>query len=488
MLQFINYTNFKYITILKQILLLVFVPIISVSQNQNNINDSVVYKRLQLVEKTIKLPYSKVVLEQIRQNVYANKTELEKSISLYKNYEPIFEREILKNNLPDELKYLPFAISEMNNRMIGKYGTAGVWGLPISVAVKHGLIVTPFVDERLDIEKSTKVALRYIMELYDIYSDWWKTIIAFSNSPAALNSTIIRLKDKDMTIWDIYDNSKLPFRLIIPNYIYSVYIINYMNTYDLKIKPVIMPDCSFVKIKGEILVSDLIDKINISDTLFYLLNPVYTSSRIPAYSHYPIQIPKSKEDLFKVWEDSLYKWAITANTPFFIPDSLEEIIEDDSSTDIQLFNDSIIIEIDEKNIEKTVEKQNTVVEEKKKPTNNSYNIVYIVKSGDVLSKIAEKHNVDVKQIKEWNNLKSDNIKTGQKLIIQSKKTNSTKSNSPSEIKPKKNEKYKYYTVKKGDTLWSIAQRYDTTDDEIKKINGIGNSIHPGQVLKIKIIK
>ncbi len=431
------------------------------------------------------MPYSKVVLERIRQKVYPNKEELNKSLSLYKNSEPIFERELVKQNLPQELKYLPYAISEMDNRMTGKYGTAGVWGLTISVAVKYGLIVTPLVDERFDIEKSTIVALKYIKDLYDIYSDWWKTIIAFTNSPSGLNSTIIRLKDPNLTIWDIYEKSRLPFSQIIPNYTYSTYIINYMETYDVKIKPTTLPDCSKIQLKNDILLSDLLDKINISDTLFYILNPVFTSSQIPANYQNSLLIPKPKESLFYKWEDSLYVWAIQQKTTFFIPDSLEEI-EDDSLFINPSFTDSVSTEVEEIIIEKIVEKPKIKETNKPKTTNQATKIIYTVKSGDMLGKIANKHNVSLDQIKEWNNLKSDKIHPGQKLVIKSKNTSSSIKDKATEKKSKSN-KYVYYTVKKGDTLWGIASKYeDVTDDEIKKLNNIGNSIHPGQVLKIKI--
>ena len=99
---------------------------------------------------------------------------------------------------------------------------------------------------------------------------------------------------------------------------------------------------------------------------------------------------------------------------------------------------------------------------------------YKVKSGDTLYSIAKKYNISVNELKELNNLKNNNITVGQVLKI--------KSNIPSEEVTEKN----YYIVKSGDTLYSIAKKYNTTVDEIKKLNNLkSNNLSIGMELKIK---
>ena len=99
---------------------------------------------------------------------------------------------------------------------------------------------------------------------------------------------------------------------------------------------------------------------------------------------------------------------------------------------------------------------------------------YKVKSGDTLYSIAKKYNISVDELKELNNLKNNNITVGQVLKI--------KSNIPSEEVTGKN----YYIVKSGDTLYSIAKKYNTTVDEIKKLNNLkSDNLSIGMELKIK---
>lgn len=92
---------------------------------------------------------------------------------------------------------------------------------------------------------------------------------------------------------------------------------------------------------------------------------------------------------------------------------------------------------------------------------------YTVKKGDTLYKIASLYNVTVDDIKKTNNLTSNTLSIGQKLIIPS--------SSPT-IK---------YTVKKGDTLYQIAHNYKTTVDKIKALNKLSsNTLSIGQELLI----
>ena len=96
------------------------------------------------------------------------------------------------------------------------------------------------------------------------------------------------------------------------------------------------------------------------------------------------------------------------------------------------------------------------------------NNIYTVKKGDTLYDIAEKFNVTINEIKEKNNLTSNILKIGQVLEIPSASTG--------EIN---------YVVQKGDNLNSIANKYDVTVSDIKKLNNLStNTIQIGQVLKI----
>ena len=94
--------------------------------------------------------------------------------------------------------------------------------------------------------------------------------------------------------------------------------------------------------------------------------------------------------------------------------------------------------------------------------------IYIVKKGDTLYSIAMANNTTVDELKKANNLTSNILSTGQLLKI------------PSALLPEST-----YIVKKGDSLYSIANKYNTTVDELKRINNLtSNILSIGQVLKL----
>jgi len=98
--------------------------------------------------------------------------------------------------------------------------------------------------------------------------------------------------------------------------------------------------------------------------------------------------------------------------------------------------------------------------------------IYTVKKGDSLWKIANKYNTTVEKLKSANNLKSNTLSVGQKLVIPSISVSPEVSDT--------------YIVQKGDSLWSIANKFNMTVSELKNLNNLTNNLLSiGQVLKIK---
>jgi membrane-bound lytic murein transglycosylase D len=123
-------------------------------------------------------------------------------------------------------------------------------------------------------------------------------------------------------------------------------------------------------------------------------------------------------------------------------------------------------------------------------------VVHKVRSGEVLGGIAIRYNVKLADLKKWNNLRSNNIRSGQRLTVWlkpgaqstavaaiSKKQNSNKS-----VVVASNTGSKTYTVQPGDTLWDITQKFQgLTIQKIKSLNKLtNNKIQPGQKLIVGI--
>jgi len=114
-------------------------------------------------------------------------------------------------------------------------------------------------------------------------------------------------------------------------------------------------------------------------------------------------------------------------------------------------------------------------------------VEYKVKKGDNLGSIARKYNVAVADLKEWNEMEDNNVKLGASLIVSKKEVaiNEQKLSKKEIAAANERDEVKLYYVKKGDSLFSIAKKYNVTASDIKKWNGIkSESLKPGMKLKI----
>ncbi|MES2797709.1 MAG: LysM peptidoglycan-binding domain-containing protein [Bacteroidota bacterium] len=158
---------------------------------------------------------------------------------------------------------------------------------------------------------------------------------------------------------------------------------------------------------------------------------------------------------------------------------------------LYLENAPIKAEYFAKNSRKIEDKNAEVVERSESATKSpTKKQIHIVRKGENLFQIAEKYDLDIKDLKDLNNLKnSNNIRAGQKLkLSEGKATLQLASNNEDKIDEKSSRKIKpkFHIVNKGDTIWSIAQRYEgTTVEKIRKLNDIRtNNLKPGQKLRV----
>lgn len=412
----------------------------------HNTNDTIIAARLSAVESTIPLPFDAEIGTRIRNEIHSSSTL--QALERYLSLQEFLLQETKKRNLPDGIAIIPLAVSQMQQLFSTQTGREGIWGLPAAAGIRFGLSISPYYDQRYDLHASTIAALDYIVFLKEQYGNWWKTLVAFSASP----SVISILQPTDSVLfpqpWQLFRDETFIGRQFVSDFIFWSYVVEYYPEHNLR--PSIPEEtvCVEISLKKVVRLDQLLEKTGIQSADFKKMNPVILSDKLIPEAGYAIFLPPQAAALFAQWEDSLYVWAV-------LPP--EE--------------------------EKPVESQNI-----QNHTASGNKITYTVRSGDNLGLIAQKHGVSVTNIKTWNNLHSDLIHPGDKLIIYTGKAQ------PQVAQPKQqqtktsvsNDGYITYTVKQGDSLWSIAQKFEgVTDKDIQKLNNISTTIYPGQVLKIK---
>ena len=137
-------------------------------------------------------------------------------------YFPQIEKVLAENNIPDDFKYLAIAESGLSD-VVSPAGAAGFWQFMKKTAISYGLEVNSEVDERYNIEKSTKAACRFLKDAYRKYGNWALVSASYNMGQGNLDKQIKRQKNKNY--YDLLLNSEtsryvyrlIAFKLIIGN-------------------------------------------------------------------------------------------------------------------------------------------------------------------------------------------------------------------------------------------------------------------------------
>ena len=422
---------------------------------ESNVPDSVYIERIKKMNSFITLPFNDIVKNYIIKYSEKMPTGMAHILGLCEYYMPIFEATFDRYEIPEELKAMAIIESALNPLAVSRVGAKGMWQFMYDMAKHYGLHINSFVDERYDPIKSAEAAAKYLKDSYAIFGDW-NLAIASYNCGAGNVRKAIRRAGGSRNFWDIWPYLPRETRGYVPAFVGALYTVNYYKEHGIKPEAVGMPVAvdTFV-INKQLHLQQVSDLTGAPLEELRKLNPQYRHNIIPGNEkEYILRIPYNYTNAFIDCEDSVYRHKTDV---YFNPITIKKIKEGDGER-----------------------------------------IVYRVQSGDYLGKIASKYRVTVNQIKRWNNLKSNDIRVGQRLTIyrggsgpSASTSSSSSSSTSSAAKPAGNSAanatgHSTYTVKSGDSFYSIAKNYPgVSAQNIIDYNGLtSSSLKPGMVLKI----
>ena len=436
---------------------------------ESNVPDSVYIERIKMMNSFISLPYNSVVKNYIIKYSEKMPSSIGKILGLYEYYKPYFDEIFDRYNMPEELKAMAIIESAMNPLAVSRAGAKGMWQFMYSTAKIYGLQIDSFVDERLDPYKAAEAAAQYLQDAYEIFGDWNLAIASYNCGAGNVNKAIRRSGSRQF--WDLYPYLPRETRGYGPAFVGALYTMKYYKEHGIKPTPVALPTpVDTFKINKMLHLKQINEVIGVPLDELKNLNPQYKHEIIPGNSkEYILRLPYSYSNAFIEHEDSIYRHKADK---YFNPVTLKSIQEG----------------------------------------GDGEQITYRVKSGDYLGKIASRYGTTVAKIKRWNNLKSNDIRVGQRLIIyrggnapatssssssstktQSTSTTTTKSSTTSSTTTKApaakpvdpNAPYTEYVVKNGESLYLIAKKFPgVSAQNIMDFNGIGSNIKPGMTIRI----
>ncbi len=510
--------NNPIVDMLDSMMLVVFNEV-SKGNNQNYsseipfFHDSVYYKRMKTLnsQSPFKFEYNEDVKKFIYLYAYKRRELMSRILGISKLYFPLFEETLDKYKLPLELKYLAIVESALIPVAKSRVGAAGLWQFMYQTGKLYDLKVTSYVDERNDPYKATEAACRHFIDLYKIYGDWCLVLAAYNSGAGNVNKAIRRaggVKD----FWKIKKFLPRETRGYVPAFIAVNYVYQYAKEHNIieRTPEFTIEDIDTVTVHNYLTTYQVAEALKIPITELSFLNPSFTKGVIPATAEqkYQLRLPKKYVGDFVSNEQALYKYNLSdeMQTEFNSLQTVQKIHTVGkneniktisrrykcSVSDIKVWNNlrnnslrygqKIIVEVPFN------ESQNNKVDAVKMPVAN--NGFYTVQDGDVLGNIASIYNCTVDDLKTWNNLTDNLIKPGQQLKVKApvktKTASQTQNTTKTTTQTTNTTKVIYHTVQKGDTLWSIASKYNISIDELKKNNNIkNNSLVVGEKLKIK---
>ncbi|MBY0426268.1 MAG: transglycosylase SLT domain-containing protein, partial [Cytophagales bacterium] len=379
-------------------------------------SDYVIKARLKKIEKGVNLTFNKKVRSFIDYFTIRNREYSRMVIRRQYLYFPIFEEYLKKYDLPDELKYLSIVESGLNPKVRSRTGAVGLWQFMGPTGEHYGLNSDDYIDERMNIRKSTESACKYLKSLYNTFGDWQLALAAYNCGPGNIRKAQ-RRAGRGSDFWEAYKYLPAETRSYVPQFIAVTYLMNYYTAHNIHPEYYeFHPETDTIHIERPIDLEVLCKHINFCAEDLNRLNPELRQHKIVKKECYMLHVP--------------------SDLAIYIRENRKALLDSAALTFSQVAQTTAPVP--------AVTNHETASLRKTK---------YKVKSGESLISIAKKHYVVLADLKRWNSLKSNNIHKGQVLVLYKKFTPKTSSSSGL-YAAKFSGKKSTYKVQPGDTLWT----------------------------------
>lgn len=351
-------------------------------------------------------------------------------------YRPAIVRALKDAGMPEELSWLPLIESGYKVRALSRARALGMWQFIASTGYRYGLKRDQWVDERMDTRKSTEAAIAYLRELHQMFGDWTTALAAYNCGETGVMNRIRtqRINYLD-NFWDLYQKLPNETARYVPRLLAVLHIVKDPAAHGMGLPPlddeVEVEEVTFHK---QVLVRDLAARLGVDPLLLQEMNAELRHDVTPD-APYVFKVPLGSKD-------------------------------------------RLIAVIDQ-------------VPTHRPPARYAYGgggtVVHTVRLGDTLSGISKRYRTSVSAIMAENGLKRNHIlRVGSRLSVPAGGTSPpARVAQEQSTKSKATETPTRYVVRKGDSLWQIAARFNTTAKDIQAFNGLKSSqLVLGQVLMI----
>jgi len=324
-------------------------------------------KRMKLLDESspMDLAFNEINYKYIKRYLGRDVKLISRMLGISPYYFPMMEQQLDRFQVPLELKYLAIVESSLNPKARSRSGATGLWQFMYPTGIEYGLEVTSYIDERQDPLKSTEAACIYFVKLYELFGDWNLVLAAYNGGPGYL--TRLMGKTELTNYWELRPYLKRETQGYVPSFIAVNYAMNFYKEHNIEVQILNLDinEIDTISLKNQVPYNIFQEMFCVSPETLNYLNPSF-----------------KKEILLK-------------NEVICLPSSvIMDIVKNEENLYVFL---------------ERVDTKEILIDEVR--------IVYSVVKGDYLGKISKAYNISVLDIKQWNNLNTDNLSIGDSLIL-----------------------------------------------------------------------
>jgi membrane-bound lytic murein transglycosylase D len=372
---------------------------------------------------------------------------MERYLARSTRYEKLMKKVLRDSGLPEDLFYIALIESGFTSNATSHASAVGYWQFIRGTGKRYGLEISRLVDERRDPVLATQAAADYFKGLYSLFGSWYLAMASYNVGENRVKREVMKNSTRDF--WELVRKKRLPSETMnyVPKFIAAKLIGKNPDKYGFDGIDY-MPPIEFetITVKESINLRAMAEKLNVPYEDFKAFNPKFKGEIAPANNkNLDLRVPVGMTDAgLQAAASSVAEQVV------FVADT------GDTST-------------------------------------------YRVRSGDNLSSIAKKYRTNIAYLRELNDMpRKSHLKVGQRLIVPDRTPVKDRRGAVAAKRTRQvpvsqvtggevvEKGYRFYVVQSGDSLYSIAQKYKTSIDQLKKLNRLrkGRLIRVGLKLKL----